>query len=401
MRSPRVFVSAGEPSGDRYGAAFVAALRERVPGASFAGLGGPEMAAAGVRCLAGIDRLAVVGFVEVVRHLPFFWRLRARVVRELEAWRPDLVVAIDYPGFNLWLVRAARARGARILYYVAPQVWAWRWRRVRTLARCADVVAVVFPFEEPLLRNAGVRARFVGHPLVETAASWPEPEVARDRLGFPRDGPLLGLFPGSRPGEVRRLLRPFLAAAELLRRRYPGLALAVARPREMEPELYRGLDLPVVDDAAALLRASTAALVKSGTTTVEAALAGTPMVVAYRVHPLTYRIARRLVRVPHIAMVNLLAGRGIVPEFVQDAVRPDRMAEALAPLLDPDSEVRRSMLEALGGVRRALAGGEGSEEGTAGTPARGRTASQRVAELAGELLAAHVSARDAWARTST
>lgn len=373
MSSLRVFVSAGETSGDLHGAALAASIRRRHPEVEFRGLGGPRLAAEGTRLLAGLDRLAIVGFVEVVRHLPYFLGLRRRVVEEWSRWRPDLVVLIDYPGFNLRLAREARARGIRVLYYIAPQVWAWHRRRAGTLAEVTDAVAVVFPFEEDVLRTAGVRARFVGHPLVERSSGWPDAETARRRLGLDAGRPVLGLFPGSRRGEVRRLLGPFAETARRLEREHPGLQVRVARASGLDPALYRReAGLTAVDDAIALLRASTAALVKSGTTTVEAALAGTPIVIAYRVNPLTYAIARRVVRVPHIGMVNLLAGRGIVPEFVQGAVRPGALATALGPLLDVGSEARRRMRADFETVRRGL-GGPG--------------ASERAADLADEVLA--------------
>ncbi len=373
MADLRIFLSAGEISGDLTGAALVEAIRRRHPETRFAGLGGPRMAQAGVRLLAGLEQLAVVGFAEVVRHLPFFLRLRSRVAAELDGWRPDLVIPIDYPGFNLWLTQAAHARGLRVLYYIAPQVWAWRWNRVRTLADAADAVAVVFPFEEELLRAAGVPARFVGHPLVERSTQWPGREEARRRLGIEPDVPLLGLFPGSRASEVRRLMGPFWAAAQRVRRSRPQLRIGVAPAPGLRESLYAAADPAVVRaDGTTLLKASTAILTKSGTTTVEAAFAGTPLVIAYRVHPLSYAVARRVVSVPHIGMINLLARRRIAPEFVQAQVRPEPIAEALAPLLDEGSDARRRMIADLESVRRGL----GS-----------RAASAETAELAEEILA--------------
>lgn len=373
MSDPRIFISAGETSGDLHGAALAAAIRRRHPEAEFRGLGGPRLAAEGTRLWADLDRLAIVGFVEVVRHLPYFLRLRRRVVAEWSRWRPDVVVLIDYPGFNLRLARDAHARGIPVLYYIAPQVWAWHRSRAQTLAALTDAVAVVFPFEEAVLRAAGARARFVGHPLVERSSTWPDAETARRQLGLDPDRPVLGLFPGSRRGEVRRLLAPFAEAARRLVREHAGLQVRVARASGLDRGLYlREPGLTAVDDAVALLRASTAALVKSGTTTVEAALAGTPMVIAYRVNALTYAIARRVVRVPHIGMVNLLAGRRIVPEFIQGAVRPAALARALGPLLDVGSESRRQMRAELEGIRRGL--GDAS-------------ASDRTADLVDEILA--------------
>lgn len=380
MPSLRILLSAGEASGDLHGAALAEAIRQRHPEVEFAGLGGPRMQAVGVRLLAGLDRLAIVGLVEVARHLPFFLKLRRRVAAELDRWQPDCVIPIDYPGFNLWLARAARRRGLRVLYYIAPQVWAWRWGRVRTLAKVTDAMAVVFPFEEDLLRSAGIRARFVGHPLVERAARWPDRNEARQRLGLDADARVLGLFPGSRPGEVRRLLGPFLETARLLQAQNRDLAVRVARAPGVDDSLYeRAASLPRVGEGTTLVCGATALLTKSGTTTVEAALARTPMIVAYRVHPITYALARRVVRVPHIGMVNLLAGRRIVPEFVQGDVRPEPMAAALAPLLEEGTgqggRARQHTIAELESVRRTLQGGSG------------RGASRGTAELVDEVLA--------------
>ncbi|MBI4513197.1 MAG: lipid-A-disaccharide synthase [Gemmatimonadetes bacterium] len=374
MPDLRVFVSAGEASGDLHGAALVEAIRRRHPGAEFWGLGGPRMQAAGVRLLAGLERLAVAGLVEVARHLPFFFRLRQRVAAELERRRPHVVIPIDYPGFNLWLAKSARRRGLRILYYIAPQVWAWHRSRVRTLARITDAVAVVFPFEESLLRSAGVRARFVGHPLVERALSWPTRGEARRLLGLDPSVPVLALFPGSRATEVQRLLEPFREAACLVRGRRSEVMCVVARAPGLGEALYEpAAPFRVTGDGTAALCAATAILTKPGTTTVEAALAGRPMVIAYRVHPITYAIARRVVKVPYIGMVNLLSGRELVPEFTQGAALPARLAEALHPLLDENAEERREMLDGLAALRTAL-----------GPPG----ASDRAAELADEILAA-------------
>ncbi|HEX6751054.1 MAG TPA: lipid-A-disaccharide synthase [Longimicrobium sp.] len=372
LRSPVIFISAGEESGDLHGAALARALRQRFPSARLIGLGGARMEREGVELLARLEQLAVMGFVEVIRHLPFFRDLTKRVHAALETERVDLVIPIDYPGFNLRLAKHARGRGTPVLYYIAPQVWAWHKSRVRDLARDADEVAVVLPFEEAFLRTHGVNAKFVGHPLLDRAP----PELPRDawarKNGLDPARPILGLFPGSRAQEVRRHLELFSHAAALVVEKNPRVQPVIGVPRGIGREAYEGALWPLVESTGGmLLQYATAALVKSGTTTLEAGIAATPMVVVYRMAPLSYMLARRVVKVPHIALANLIAERRVAPEFVQDAATPPALAGALLPLLDCDSPERREMVEGLSAIRGKL-GGPG--------------ASARVAEIAGELL---------------
>lgn len=368
---PTIFFSAGEPSGDLHAARLARALSERFPGVRMLGLGGSRLAAEGVELLADVSELAVMGFVEVVHRLPYFYRLRRRVFDALEREQVDLVIPVDYPGFNLRLARRARERGIPVLYFIAPQVWAWHASRARALARDARAVAVVLPFEEEFLRRAGADARFVGHPLVDA----PSPDRPREcwaaDWGLDPGRPLLALFPGSREQEVQRHLELFSAAAERVRRERPAVQVVVGAAPDLDRRVYAGAAWPLVDSATGLLRHATAALVKSGTTTLEAALAGTPMVVAYRMSPLSYRIARRVVRVPHIALANLVMGERVVPEFVQDEATPAALATALLPLLDERSPARQAMLAAFARARAALGGGGAVE---------------RVADIAAEIL---------------
>ncbi|HEX6925477.1 MAG TPA: lipid-A-disaccharide synthase [Longimicrobiaceae bacterium] len=370
-RAPLIFISAGEPSGDLHGAGLARALRERIPGVRLIGLGGARMVAEGVELLATVEDLAVMGFAEVAARLPFFVKLRRRVFSVVERERVDLVIPIDYPGFNLRLARFAHDRGVKVLYYIAPQVWAWHASRAADLARDTDEVAVILPFEEEFLRKAGASAKFVGHPLLDLPApSRPREEVLRG-WGLDPQRPVLALFPGSRPQEVRRHLDLFNAAAAAVQRERPEVQPIIGASPDLDREVFAGARWPLADDPRALLHHTTAALVKSGTTTLEAALAETPFVVAYRMNPLSYRIARRLVKVPHIALANLVAEERLAPELVQEAATPETLRDAALPLLDLHSSERQRMVEGLRRVRARL-GGEG--------------AARRVAEDAAALL---------------
>ncbi len=329
------------------------------------------MAEAGVTPIVDFDRLVVMGFVEIVSRLPFFIALRRSLRRLLTDDPPDLVIPIDYPGFNLWLTQEAHRLGIPVLYFIAPQLWAWRQERTRTLAASADRVAVVLPQEEPFLRDFGVDAVFVGHPLLDRLPTWETQQEAIMAIGADPERPILGLLPGSRPQEVRRMLQPFLQAAVEVTRHRRDVQVVVSAAPHVPADYYQvAADHPIVEDSVRVLRASTAVLTKSGTTTVQAALTQTPLVIGYRVHPLTYLLARRLVRVDSIGMINLLAGGRIAPEFVQRLPAAE-IALHLLPLLDRQGDRRRQMVEALGRIKGML--------GEPGAP-------ERVAQMAAEIL---------------
>ncbi len=345
---PTVFISAGEASGDLYAGRLAAALRCRLPGAKFVGLGGAAMDAAGVERLAGLDRLAVMGLAELAGHLPFFVRLRHRVRATLVKEGVDLLVAVDYPGFNLPLARFASRRGAAVLYYAPPQVWAWRGRRARRVADRADLVCTVLPFAADPFARAGANVEFVGHPLLDELERGPGQEETDDDRS-----PLLGLFPGSREQEVDRLLVPMVGAARRLQERLPGLEVAVARAPALPDRAYAPAgEIPRLP-ARRVAEDATAALAASGTVTLELAMHGTPMAVAYRMHPLTFTVARRMVSVEHISLVNLVHGSGLVPELLQERATAEPMADAVGPLLARGRE-RERVLEGLAEVRRRL-----------------------------------------------
>lgn len=344
---PTVFLSAGESSGDLHGAKLAEELLRRRPDLRLVGLGGSRMRAAGVELMADLDLLAVMGLAEVLRSLPRLLALRRRVRRFLVRERVGLLVPIDYPGFNLSLACHAHRSDVPVLYYVAPQVWAWRRSRARRLARCTDRICAVLPFEKPFLEEYGADVRFVGHPLLDERGGSGPGRGTSGGASEPRsEGPVLGLFPGSRAQEVDRMLPAFLAAADRLRERRPELRVWLARAPDLGAGHFPEQRVDRVTSAEETLAAARAGLTKSGTVTLQLALAGVPMVVAHRMNPLTYRVARWLVRVDHVALVNLIAGRRLVSELLQEEATPGRLADELEPLLD-EGEVRRRVLEGL------------------------------------------------------
>lgn len=342
--APRFALVAGEASGDLLGAGLIKALRERWPQAAFAGVGGPRMVAAGFQAWHSADELAVMGLVEVLKHLPRLLALRRDVRRRVLAFRPDVFVGIDAPDFNFGLERKLKAAGLRTVHYVSPSIWAWRAKRARTIGASADRVLCLFPFEPAIYAQYGVDARFVGHPLADEFPLDPAKDEARDALGIPRDAPVLAVLPGSRIGEVRRLGADFIGAILLLQQRLPGLRvvapMANAACRDdfarMLGELKTETDVHLLDGHAhAAMIASDAVLLASGTAALEAMLAKRPMVVAYRLAPLTYRIVTGLgmLETNRYSLPNVLAGRDLVPELMQDACTPDALAAALLPSL--------------------------------------------------------------------
>ncbi|OYV69398.1 MAG: lipid-A-disaccharide synthase, partial [Gemmatimonadetes bacterium 21-71-4] len=332
-----VLFVAGEASGDLHASGVARALAAR--GAPFAlvGVGGDRMRHAGVTLLEHADTMAVMGFVEVLRHLPRHWALLRRLEARIRGGQVALVVLVDYPGFNMKIAKIAASAGVPVLYYITPQVWAWGAGRLDKLARWVTRAAVILPFEQELLAAHRIDATFVGHPLLDGAADMPDRAAARARLGLGADTPVLALFPGSREQEILRHLDDFVRVADELRRRDPRLqvVVSVAPTVDLDPAKC---PFPMVHSASfTVLRAADAAMCKSGTTTLEAAVAGCPLVVAYRTSAITFALARRLVKIPHIGLVNVVAGRGVAPEFVQDALQPTAVADALEPLLRADS----------------------------------------------------------------
>ncbi|MFN2565930.1 MAG: lipid-A-disaccharide synthase [Gemmatimonadaceae bacterium] len=364
---PEILIIAGEASGDLHAARVAHELVAAGAPFDLVGIGGDAMQAAGVRLLEHARGLAALGLVEVIGHVPRHYALLRQLRRRLKGGSIALLVLVDYPGFNMRVAAAAAAAGVPVLYYITPQVWAWGSARAARLAKIVSKAAVILPFEEQLLRSHGVDATFVGHPLLDAAGSLPTRADARAALGIAPTDRVLALFPGSRPQEITRHLDDFVATARELQRRLPALRVVVSAAPTVRIDAAR-CPFPLIRSASfSVLRAADAALCKSGTTTLEAAVADCPLVVAYRTSRITYAAARRVLKIRHIGLVNVVAGREIAPEFVQDGLRPDAVAAALFPLLDPEAPQRTRMLADLRDVRSAL-----------GTPG----ASRRVAALA-------------------
>jgi lipid-A-disaccharide synthase len=346
----RIALAAGEQSGDTLGAGLIEALKAQAPGARFVGIAGPKMIAAGCEPWFRAEELSVMGLAEVLPHLPRLLRIRRELRERIKALPADVFVGIDAPDFNLpaaaWLKRA----GIPTVQYVSPQVWAWRQGRVKTIRNSVDLVLCVLPFETKFYAEHGVAAKFIGHPLADAIPLTVDRGAARAALDLPADRPVLAVLPGSRRAEVGTLAAPFLESAAWVQRERPAVEVAVALASESIGELFRssvrGIELPrpahlITGRARDVLAAADVVLTASGTASLEALLLKRPMVVAHRIVPLTYWIVRRLgvAKLPHFSLPNLLAGRGLVPEFVQAQVRADVLGPVLCDFIDGNSPV--------------------------------------------------------------
>jgi len=336
-----VALVAGEASGDILGAGLMQALRAQCPNVEFIGIGGSRMEALGLKSYFPLERLAVMGLVEVLGRLPELLMRRKRLLQTLLDVRPDVFIGIDAPDFNLDLALKLRQAGIKTVHYVSPSVWAWRQKRVLKIRDACDLMLTLFPFEAKFYDAHQVAVRFVGHPLADTIPLEADRAAARAALDLPQQGLVVALMPGSRGGEVGRLGELFLSAADRLRSMRPGIHFVVpcASPerRAQLEQMLVGRDLPLrlLDGRShEALAACNAVLIASGTATLEALLYKRPMVVAYSVAPLTFRILKRMVKSPYVALPNLLAQRLLVPELLQDAATPEAMAQLLSPLLD-------------------------------------------------------------------
>jgi lipid-A-disaccharide synthase len=393
--SDSIFISAGEASGEAYGALLIDALQHRFAALgrtpSFFGMGGQRMADAGLDRIVRAEDMAVMGITEVVRHLPRIYREFRRLKSAIRRRRPSVAILIDFPDIHFKLAEELHRLGIPVIFFVSPQLWAWKKHRIKLVQRYVDRMLVIFPFEEPFYRERGVRAEFVGHPL----ADLPLPDMSREYFAMSwylnRDATWIALLPGSRAKEIRANLPEMLAAARLLTQRNPGtefnFALPLA-PTLTHDERLRVFDVikpytndlvvRVIDDAPGALFHSRASIVASGTATVEAALIGNPFVVVYRVSPLTYAIAKRVVTVPHVAMANLIAQKRVVPELIQNDFTASNIIQHLEPLL-PDGPPRQSMMQELLRIRALLSSAPAGQESPTG-------AIERVAAITLEVL---------------
>ena len=367
LAEPTVMFCAGEASGDRHAAAVFRAMQARMPALRGVGMGGAAMREAGIELVVDSSGLGVVGLGEVIRHYGAIRQALKRMQRAVCEERPDLLICVDYKEFNLKLARHAKACGIKVLFYVSPQVWAWRPGRAKKYGKAIDMMAVIFPFETAFYEAHGIPVRYVGHPLAgRVQASAPREELMHE-FGLDATRPVVGLLPGSRKAEVQRLLPVMLESAARLAGKHPGLQFILPKAASIGDDLIQ----PLLGQAEVEVRLTPgrsadslaccdAAMVASGTATLEAALMGVPMAILYKVSPLTYTLLRPLIRIPDIGLANILAGRRIVPEFVQKAAEPVAVAEAIGRMLEDAGHAAR-MRRDLALVKERLGPGGGVE----------------------------------------
>jgi lipid-A-disaccharide synthase len=362
----RIMIVAGEASGDIYGADLASEALKLSPDLHFFGIGGARMREAGVETLVDSSAMAVVGLVEVIKHFDVisaaFQKLKQIILKN----PPDLLILIDYPGFNLRLAKVAKKAGIKVLYYISPQIWAWRQGRVKKIARLVDHMAVILPFEAPFYQQAGVPVTFVGHPMLDLVDVSLDRSTAATSFNLNPSGKIVGLFPGSRRNEIERLLPVIIAAAVKLRERFPDIQFILPLASTLQNDdimpmlAAAGLDVTITRERIHdMIRACDAVISVSGTVTLEIALVGTPMVIIYKLSPLTYQLAKRLVKVPNIGLCNIVAGETVVRELIQDQANPDEIAAEVGILLT-DHAYHAGIVDKLGAVRAKLGRGGAS-----------------------------------------
>lgn len=367
-KSRRVLIVAGEASADLHGAHLVRAMKRQAPSLRISGIGGKHMEEAGVKILVPASEMAVVGLTEVLSRLHGIAKAYLKLKNLLKNNSPDLLILIDYPDFNMLLAALAKRYEIPVLYYISPQVWAWRTGRVKKLARRVDRMAVILPFEEDFYRKRGLDVEYVGHPLLDSIPNQLDKDEIIAKLGLKNAYPVLGLLPGSRREEIRNLLPFMVKAAQILSSHYPHVRCVLPVAPTVSADLVQSfLTQSHVEISLSrlgvyeTLKACDLALVASGTATLEAAIMEVPMVLVYRVSPITFWVAKRVAKVSHIGLVNLVAGEGVVPELIQDDLTPDRLADEALQILK-DGQKRENMIKALTRVRERLGGGGASEK---------------------------------------
>jgi lipid-A-disaccharide synthase len=356
----KVLIIAGEPSGDLHGAGLIRELKKINPDVEYFGVGGSKLKQEGMDILFSIEKLSFMGFYEVLKNLKIIRELKRKLFNFVDQDKPDLVILIDYPGFNLRFAREIKKREIPILYYISPQVWAWGKKRVKTIKELVDRMVVFFPFEEKLYKDAGVEVSFIGHPLLDLVEPSLSKEEFRKKIQLTEKEILIGLLPGSRWQEIEKILPVMSESCLLLKKRIPDFKIAIGVAPDINQERLQvflkkiNLDAIILKDLTYdLMRYSDFLLVTSGTATLESAISGTPLIVLYKTSPLTYLLAKTLVKIPNIGMVNIVSGEKIVPEFIQSGAKPERIAREMERILTDKVEYER-IKTSLGRVRDKL-----------------------------------------------
>jgi lipid-A-disaccharide synthase len=355
----KVVIVAGEASGDLHGSNLIRELRQLEPNLEVKGIGGNRLREAGVNLLVHVNEMAVVGLTEVLFRLRFILGVFRKLKTDFRSDKPDLLILIDYSGFNLPLAKAAKKEGIQILYYISPQVWASRKGRINTIRKTVDKMAVILPFEPAIYAKEGFEAIFVGHPLLDSVRTQYTRDEALRHFRLEEGKKIIGILPGSRPGEVKTLLPIMLETASILKTSFPDLQFVLPLANTLNPEAISdmvgrfALDIRIVRETYDAIRIADAAMVASGTATLETALLETPMIIVYKVSELTYQIGKRFVYIDQIGLVNIIAGKPVVPEFVQGAANPGDMARALSDILTDDKK-RTAMIGELKKIRAIL-----------------------------------------------
>jgi lipid-A-disaccharide synthase len=353
----KILIIAGEVSGDRHAAELVSEIKKSQQQVQFMGIGGHEMKNSGVELIYHISQFAVLGLMEIIRHIPFFKSVLSRIKKEMDGL--DAVILVDYPGFNLRIARIAKKRGLPVIYYICPQMWAWGERRIKKFRKYVDLPIVIFKFEEAFFQKHGIKAHFVGHPLLDQIKDMLSEKEFRQRYMIPERAPILGIFPGSRQNEVEKLLPTMAEAANRLRSKNPNIVAVIANAPHLSSELFaenqsgNNSSLIIKENVHALMKHSYAALVASGTATLELGYLRTPAVVLYKVSPGTYFLGRLLVKIKTIALANIVLGKKVFPELIQQHASAEEASEMMLRYFE-DKEYYKSVKGELGGIAKAL-----------------------------------------------